>query len=166
MNKNAIIPIKVCPDGKELNPITGKTCLKKCKEGTERNLLTAKCDKINKGKPGRKPNKSPAKKMTPKKISLSPEEDIIYEESSNELSSIQSVNTEKSSSQDKDFSLYYPDLDDPEFTSKISNNKEFLIHKIPDFPIIKNVKDLKEVFGKEFIDEIMANFHLKIYEFK
>ena len=148
MNKNAIIPIKVCPDGKELNPITGKTCLKKCKEGTERNLLTAKCDKINKGKPGRKPNKSPAKKMTPKKISLSPEEDIIYEESSNELSSIQSVNTEKSSSQDKDFSLYYPDLDDPEFTSKISNNKEFLIHKIPDFPIIKNVKDFDEVSNK------------------
>jgi len=143
MNKNNV---ETCPEGKEWNPLT-KRCNKKCKDGEKRDE-NFKCVKINKGKPGRKPNKSPAKKMTPKKISLSPEEDIIYEESSNELSSIQSVNTEKSSSQDKDFSLYYPDLDDPEFTSKISNNKEFLIHKIPDFPIIKNVKDFDEVSNK------------------
>ena len=31
---------------------------------------------------------------------------------------------------------------------------------------IKNIKDLREVFGKELIDEIMSSFHLKIYEFK
>ena len=28
------------------------------------------------------------------------------------------------------------------------------------------VERLNKVFGKEFIDEMMANFHLKIYEFK
>jgi len=44
--------------------------------------------------------------------------------------------------------LYYPNLDDPEFASKISNNKEFLIHKIPDYPIIKSVKDFDEVSNK------------------
>jgi hypothetical protein len=45
MNKNATIPTKVCPPGKELNPVTKKTCLNLCKKGTIRNLLTAKCDK-------------------------------------------------------------------------------------------------------------------------
>ena len=52
------------------------------------------------------------------------------------------------SSSDKEFELYYPDLEDPDFTSKISNNKEFLIHKIPDYPIINNVRDFDEVSNK------------------
>jgi hypothetical protein len=151
MIKNAIIPIKVCPEGKELNPVTKKTCLNNCKEGTKRNLLTAKCDKINKGKPGRKPNKSLVKKLVPKKKSLSPVKDIIS--SSKSLSPVKDIissskSSSKSSSLDKEFSLYYPDLEDPEFTSKISNNKEFLIHRIPNFPIINNVKDFDEVSTK------------------
>jgi hypothetical protein len=52
------------------------------------------------------------------------------------------------SSSDKEFELYYPDLEDPDFTSKISNNKEFLIHKIPDYPMINNVRDFDEVSNK------------------
>jgi hypothetical protein len=39
-------------------------------------------------------------------------------------------------------------LDDPDFTSKISYNKEFLIHKIPDYPIIENAKDFDAVSAK------------------
>ena len=51
-------------------------------------------------------------------------------------------------SSNKDFELYYPDLDDPDFASKISNNKEFLIHKTPDYPIIRSVKDFDAVSNK------------------
>ena len=75
MNKNATIPTKVCPPGKELNPVTKKTCLKLCKEGTIRNLLTAKCDKIpneNNPKRGRPPKKNIAAKDSKKNTSLKP----------------------------------------------------------------------------------------------
>ena len=139
-----------CPKDKELNPHTGR-CVNKCKEGMVRDDTDKKfkCVKINKGKPGRPPNLG-AKKVTLQKKSVSPEKEKISEKSSekSDSSSIQSVKTDKSSSSDKEFSLYYPDLDDPEFTSKISNNKEFLIHKIPNFPIINNVKDFDEVSNK------------------
>jgi len=146
MNKNNNVESK-CPEGKERNPNT-RRCINKCKEGMMRDEKF-KCIKINKGKPGR-PAKDPIKKLVPHKKSVSPDKDKISERTSSKSlsSSIQSVNTDKSSSQDKEFSLYYPDLDDPEFTSKISNNKEFLIHKIPDFPIINNVKDFDEVSNK------------------
>ena len=40
MNKN-----KDCPEGKEINPITGR-CVKKCKDGEKRDLKTGKCMKI------------------------------------------------------------------------------------------------------------------------
>ena len=138
-----------CPVGKEKNPNTGR-CVNNCKEGMVRvRDENFKCVKINKGKPGR-PSNLHAKKVTSQKKSISPEKDVISKESSRKSSSssIQSIITDKSSSQDKEFSLYYPDLDDPEFTSKISNNKEFLIHKIPKFPIINNVKDFDEVSNK------------------
>jgi len=147
MNKNNV---ETCPEGQERNPRT-KRCINKCKEGMTRDE-NFKCIKIKKGKPGRPP-KLHAKKVTSQKKSISsPEKNIISEKSSRKSSSssssIKSVNTDKSSSLDKEFSLYYPDLEDPEFTSKISNNKEFLIHKIPDFPIINNVKDFDEVSNK------------------
>ena len=138
-----------CPVGKEKNPNTGR-CVNNCKEGMVRvRDENFKCVKINKGKPGR-PSNLHAKKVTSQKKSISPEKDEISKESSRKSSSssIQSIITDKSSSHDKEFSLYYPDLDDPEFTSKISNNKEFLIHKIPKFPIINNVKDFDEVSNK------------------
>lgn len=40
MNKN-----KDCPEGKEINAITGR-CVKKCKDGEKRYLKTGKCMKI------------------------------------------------------------------------------------------------------------------------
>ena len=40
MNKN-----KDCPEGKEINAITGR-CVKKCKDGEKRDLKTGKCMKI------------------------------------------------------------------------------------------------------------------------
>ena len=67
MNKNNV---KICSDSKELNPITGN-CNKKCVKGKIRDA-NFKCVNIIKGKPGRKPNKLPAKKITPQKRSLSP----------------------------------------------------------------------------------------------
>jgi len=37
--------IKECPEGKEIDPKTGK-CVKKCKEDEIRNLETGRCNKI------------------------------------------------------------------------------------------------------------------------
>jgi hypothetical protein len=49
---------------------------------------------------------------------------------------------------DKGFALHYPDLDDPDFASKIASLKEFAIHKIPEYPPIKSVEDFKNMSDK------------------
>jgi hypothetical protein len=51
-------------------------------------------------------------------------------------------------------------LDDPDFTSKISNNKEFLIHKIPDYPIIKSAEDFDAVSTK-----LCGKFDKMLYQY-
>ena len=143
---------KICPDGTELNPITNR-CNKICKVGTIRSLITGKCEKIpnNNVKRGRKkkdvdpkqpktPNQSPKpNKSSSSEIGMSPSPD---------RSPTPSPTRNLHSSSSKDFELYYPHLDDPDFTIKISNNKEFLIHKIPDYPVINNVKDFDIVSTK------------------
>lgn len=40
-------PAKICPEGKEINPLTGN-CVKKCKEDEIRDLETGKCKKLKK----------------------------------------------------------------------------------------------------------------------
>ena len=146
---------KICPDGKELNPIT-KRCVNKCKDGTIRNTTTGKCDKIpngNNAKKGRPRKKTPPKKKTPPNKSVSPLQSLTpisfppSSSSSPTLAPKISSSSTHSSSKNP-FELYYPDLDDPEFTTKISKNKEFLIHKISDFPVINNVKEFDEVSNK------------------
>ena len=139
---------KSCPDGKEINPITGR-CVNICKVGTIRNTTTGKCDKIpngNNAKKGRPKKKTPPRNNTPPKKSSSP---IAFSsplpsphsqrsKHSQHKSSSASAASAASSPSSKSFELYYPDLDDPDFTIKIAKNKEFLIHKIPEFPIINN----------------------------
>ena len=166
--------INECPKGKELNPLTGRY-VNICKEGTVRNPATGKCDKIIMGKRGRPkkqtPNEQPARSNPQKKPKTPPKKspDIKpYKFSSPSSSSSSSSKRSHSShyshrsphsqrshsshssqsSSKNEFELYYPDLDDPDFTSKISNNKEFLIHKIPDYPEINNVADFDAVSNK------------------
>jgi len=134
-----------CPDNKERNPITGR-CVLKCKEGSVRSKITGKCE--NNGKKGR-----PAKKIPPvvpvpviPHVPRPPKKISSSKSSSSSLVSARS--STKSSPKSRGFELYYPDLDDPDFTSKISYNKEFLIHKIPDYPIIENAKDFDAVSAK------------------
>jgi hypothetical protein len=162
-NKSSVAT-KVCPPGKELNPITKKTCLNLCKEGTIRNLLTAKCDKIpneNNPKRGRPPKKNTSLKLDVQHVKPTfPIKSPIKKKSKSSskhssLSSYLSSNhspslspSHSSSSSKNDFELYYPNLDDPDFTTKISNNKEFNIHKIPNFPVINNVRDFDNVSNK------------------
>ena len=149
---------KSCPDGKEINPITGR-CVNICKVGTIRNTTTGKCDKIpngNNAKKGRPKKKTPPRNNTPPKKSSSP---IAFSsplpsphsqrsKHSQHKSSSASAASAASSPSSKSFELYYPDLDDPDFTIKIAKNKEFLIHKIPEFPIINNVKEFDEISNK------------------
>jgi hypothetical protein len=154
---------KSCPDGKEVNPITGR-CVNICKVGTIRNKATGKCDKIpngNNARKGRPKKKTPPKNNTPPKKSLSPigfSSPLLSPHSQHSQHSQHSPHLSRSASNasatsvssplSKSFELYYPDLDDPEFTIKIANNKEFLIHKIPEFPVINNVKEFDEVSNK------------------
>jgi hypothetical protein len=139
---------KICPENKEINPITGR-CVLKCKEGSVRSKITGKCE--NNGKKGRPAKKIPTVAPVPvdpviprqrKKKSSSPSPSP----SPSPLGSPISSASVKSSP--RAFELYYPDLDDPDFTSKIAHNKEFSIHKIPDYPIIENAKDFNAVSAK------------------
>jgi hypothetical protein len=192
MNKNATNPVKVCPEGKELNPVTKKTCLNLCKEGTIRNLLTAKCDKIpneNNPKRGRPPKnkkvvkESPIPPQSPPKLNKSDKSNKSNKSDksnkSNKSDKSDKYNKSKDlsislpgsrassshSNSNKEFELYYPDIEDPDFTSKISNNKEFLIHKIPDFPIINNVNDFDKVSNKfcEKFDKMLYQHFIAQY---
>ena len=133
-----------CPDNKERNPITGR-CVLKCKEGSVRSKITGKCE--NNGKKGR-----PAKKIPPVPVPVIPHvprpPKKISSSKSSSSSLVSARSSTKSSPKSRGFELYYPDLDDPDFTSKISYNKEFLIHKIPDYPIIENAKDFDAVSAK------------------
>jgi hypothetical protein len=181
---------KKCPEGKELNPKTGRCIMikkakaaknkspklenstKKCPEGKVLNPDTGRCILIKKipenvGKRGRPKNtatkdaikntsfkpiqpKNPIKSPNKNKKSKSPSNhsSLTSSHSSSHLSSFSYSPSHSSSSLKNDFELYYPDLDDPEFTTKISNNKEFSIHKIPDFPVIENVKDFDAISNK------------------
>jgi len=150
---------------------------KNCPEGTVLNEKTGRCNKIKKipeniAKRGR-PKKISVKKITSPKHQVSSDKNISpkHQVSSdkNKLSSSfsssssypsLSSNNSNNSKQSEHFELYYPDLDDPDFTSKISNNKEFLIHKIPDFPIINSVKDFDEVSNK-----LCGKFDKMLYQY-
>ena len=143
---------KICQDGKEINPITGR-CVNKCKAGTIRNTTTGKCDKIpngNNAKKGRPKKKTPPRNNTPPKKSSSPiafSSPLPSPHSQRSQHSLH-ISSSASSPSSKSFELYYPDLDDPNFTIKIAKNKEFLIHKIPEFPVINNVKEFDEISNK------------------
>jgi len=149
--------LKPCRDNQERNPITGR-CVLKCKEGTVRNKETGKCDKIpsenKKGRPKKKiPDAQPPRRSVspkpPSKKSASAASPTASAASSAASASASAASAPSSGSvSDKDFELYYPDLDDPDFTSKITNNKEFLIHKIPDYPIITNAEEFNAVSTK------------------
>ena len=152
-----------------------------CPEGTVLNEKTGRCNKIKKksenivkrGRPKKVPVKniiSPKKSLSSVKNIPSPKKSLSYDKNIISLSSLSSLSSSSSSSslslasnnsnKSHHFELYYPDLDDPEFTSKISNNKEFLIHKIPDFPIINNVKDFDEVSNK-----LCGKFDKMLYQY-
>lgn len=150
--------MKPCREDQERNPISLR-CVLKCKEGTVRNKETWKCEKekentTKKGRPKKnvviltpQPNPIPNPIPKPKKkSSISP--DISPDVSPNKSPSPSPSASLSASASAKEFELYYPDLDDPDFTSKISNNKEFLIHKIPDYPTITNAKDFDAVSTK------------------
>ena len=179
---------KVCPEGQEINPYKdANKCVKKCTEGKIRRadnppdgycIYPPKAPKApkapkdaNKVKPPKppkppknakvpkvpkSPNKSPSP-SPPKSPNKSPSPSPP--KSPNKSPSKSPSQPSHSPSSNKDFKLYYPDLDDPDFASKISNNKEFLIHKIPAYPIIKSVKDFNEVSNK-----ICGKFDKMLYQ--
>ena len=51
------------------------------------------------------------------------------------------------------------DLNDDDFQEKISVNKNFLIHKIPNIPNINNIKDFNDVANR-----MCGNFETALYQ--
>ena len=157
---------KECPDGKEINPKTGR-CVKICEAGKIRDPETGKCIKNVKNVKNDKPIKvcpegkilNPitnrcikikTKKDTkqPKKDTKQPKKDTKQPKSKDSIKS-----------KDSGFNLYYPDLNDDDFQEKLSVNKNFLIHKIPTIPTINNIKDFNDVANR-----MCGNFETALYQ--
>ena len=166
------IKSKICPEGKEINPKTGR-CVAECKDGKFRDILTGKCVKKPKQVPTSHPKTDPKSvspphpKTDPKTVSpphpktdpksVSPPH---HKTDPKSLSPAHPKSDSKSDPKsDKSFKLYYPDLEDPEFTSKIANNMEFAIHKIPDFPIIRSIEDFNKVSNR-----LCGTFETALYQ--
>jgi hypothetical protein len=158
-----MIKIKSCPEGKVLNPKTGrcikkenlekqtkktaptesaKPVIKECPEGKVLNPKTGRCIK-----------KENLEKQTKKaKVSILTKKTEIPKKSS-------SSSKKKSKSSDYDIDLYYPDIDDTDFGKKIAKNKEFSIHKIKSFPAIRTIDDFNKV-----ANELCGKFETTLYQ--
>ena len=171
--------IKKCPEGKELNPITNR-CVKKCKEGEVRNPTTGKCEKNKHQKSKDLPNLLLNSKKCPEGKELNPitnrcvkkckEGEVRNpttgkcEKNKHEKSKKVPVEPMVPAETNKllsktDFDLYYPDMDDSDFGKKIARNKEFSIHKINKFPIIRTIEDFNKVSN-----ELCGKFEISLYQ--
>ena len=158
-----MIKIKSCPEGKVLNPKTGrcikkenlekqtkktaptesaKPVIKECPEGKVLNPKTGRCIK----------KENLEKQIKKTKASMPTKKTEIPKKSS-------SSSKKKSKSSDYDIDLYYPDIDDTDFGKKIAKNKEFSIHKIKSFPAIRTINDFNKV-----ANELCGKFETTLYQ--
>jgi hypothetical protein len=162
-----MIKIKSCPEGKVLNPKTGRcikkenlekqtkttakyqeptgneiTVIKQCPEGKVLNPKTGRCIK-----------KENLEKQTKKAKARIPTKKVEIPKKSS------SSSKKNSKSSDYDIDLYYPDIDDIDFGNKIAKNKEFSIHKIKSFPTIRTVDDFNKV-----ANELCGKFETTLYQ--
>ena len=158
-----MIKIKSCPEGKVLNPKTGrcikkenlekltkktaptepvKPVIKECPEGKVLNPKTGRCIK----------KENLEKQIKKTKASIPTKKAEISKKSS-------SSSKKKRKSSDYDVDLYYPDIDDSDFGKKIARNKEFSIHKIKSFPAIRTIDDFNKV-----ANELCGKFETTLYQ--
>ena len=168
-----MIKIKSCPEGKVINPKTGrcikketlekqnkktkpaepsKPAIKECPEGKVLNPKTGRCIKKENFK---KQNKK-ADKSVPS-VPIVPAKKSSHSSLSSSSSSVSAKKISKGS--DNDIDLYYPDIDDSDFGRKIARNKEFSIHKIRSFPTIRTVDDFNKV-----ANELCGKFETTLYQ--
>jgi len=95
------------------------------------------CDEILKEKPP---------KTTTQQPNLSPKRSQQHIENQKNL--LAAKQSPKHDNTVNSFELHYPDLDDVEFSSKIANIKDFNIHKVPEYPIIKTIEDFSNMSNK------------------
>ena len=178
-----MIKIKSCPEGKVINPKTGrcikketlekqnkktkpaeptetpaKPAIKECPEGKVLNPKTGRCiKKENLKKQTKKSVPSapsvPSVPIVPAKKSSSPSPP------SSSPPPLSSSSKKNSKGSDNDIDLYYPDIDDSDFGKKIARNKEFSIHKIRSFPTIRTVDDFNKV-----ANELCGKFETTLYQ--
>lgn len=59
----------------------------------------------------------------------------------------------------KSFELYYPDLDDSDFATKIANIPQFSSHKVPEYPPIHSVEEFNKLS-----DKLCGTFEISYYQ--
>ena len=164
-----MIKIKSCPEGKVINPKTGRCINKKTLENQNKKTAptapTAPTEPAKAAKPAK-----PAKECTEGKV-INPKtgrcikKENLEKQNKKTNISLSIVPAKKSSSNknsngsDNDIDLYYPDIDDSDFGKKIASNKEFSIHKIKSVPAIRTVDDFNKV-----ANELCGKFETALYQ--
>ena len=155
---------KECPDGKEINPVTGR-CVKKCEKGKVRDQKTGKCVTDIKAKNEKEcPDGKEINPVTGRCVKKCEKGKVRDQKTGKcvkdvKQPSISISNVSSSASSPTSFSLYYPDLNEDDFSNKIARNMNFAIHKIPKFPIIENIEDFNNV-----ADKLCGTFETSLYQ--
>jgi hypothetical protein len=152
-----------CPEGKEINPVTGR-CVKKCEKGKVRDQKTGKCVKDVKEKKEECPEGKEINPVTGRCVKKCEKGKVRDQKTGKCVKDVKkpsfSVSKMSSSaSSPTSFSLYYPDLKEDDFPNKIARNMNFAIHKIPNFPIIENIEDFNNV-----ADKLCGTFETSLYQ--
>ena len=152
----------VCPEGTEINPISGR-CVKICEKGKVRDVKTGKCVKDKNVECPKGTEINPISGRCVKICEKGKVRDVKTGKcvKGAKIEKIEPIITSKlsKSSSPTSFSLYYPDLKEDDFPKKISRNMNFAIHKIPNFPIIENIEDFNNV-----ADKLCGSFETSLYQ--
>ena len=151
-----------CPEGKEINPLSGR-CVKICEKGKVRDQKTGKCVKDVKENE-ECPEGKEINPLSGRCVKICEKGKVRDQKTGKCVKDVKqptfSVSKMSSSaSSPTSFSLYYPDLKEDDFPNKIARNMNFAIHKIPKFPIIENIEDFNNV-----ADKLCGTFETSLYQ--
>jgi hypothetical protein len=158
MKKSKVAATRECPEGKEINPVSGR-CVKICKEDEYRDQKTGKCVKPKRECPeGKEINP-----VTGRCVKICKEDEYRDQKTGKcvkkAAEDIIDLDYNSESSSPVDIELYYPDIKDNDFPRKIARNNNFAIHKIPKFPLIESVDDFNKV-----ADKLCGTFETSLYQ--
>ena len=121
MKKSKVAATRECPEGKEINPVSGR-CVKICKEDEYRDQKTGKCVKPKRECPeGKEINP-----VTGRCVKICKEDEYRDQKTGKcvkkAAGDIIDLDYYSESSSPVDIELYYPDIKDNDFPRKIARN--------------------------------------------